>query len=317
MFKQSTMPTVLIAGGTGLVGKRLTQLLLERNYSVIILSRTRCETNSVTPRLSFALWDVENGKIDIHALQKVDYIINLAGANVAGKRWNDAYKKQMLESRTNSGKLIATALAENENKVEAVICASAIGWYGKDNEKTLLEGFHEDAPPANDFFGNTCKLWEQSTQTITTLNKRLVYLRIGIVLDKNSGAFAEFAKPLRTHIAAIFGNGKQILSWIHIDDLCNMFIYAIEHKHVLNAYNAVAPFPVSNKKFLKVMAAQFKSKHFLFIHIPAFLLKIILGEFANELLKSTTVSADKIRKDGFQFLYPDIETAVKDLYCGK
>ena len=203
------MQTVLITGGTGLVGKALSKLLTEKGYKVIVLSR-QPEISRSKPgndNLSFAHWDIKKQEIDIAALQAADYIIHLAGAGVMDKKWTAAYKKEIISSRTESAKLIVDSLKNNTNKVKAVISASAIGWYNTG------ENVHTEEEPADDIFlGETCKLWEESMQPVTQLNKRLVKLRIGIVLSKDGGALKEFMNPLRFGIAAILGNGKQIIS---------------------------------------------------------------------------------------------------------
>jgi uncharacterized protein (TIGR01777 family) len=180
-------------------------------------------------------------------IASADYIIHLAGANVAEKRWTDKRKKEIVESRTQSGALLVTSLQQIPNKVKAVISASAMGWYGPDTTQSRQHGFKEDAPPANDFLGNTCKLWEESIKPVETLGKRLVVFRFGIVLSNGGGALQEFKKPLKFGIAAIIGNGKQIISWIHIDDLCRLLLFALEHENISGVYNAVAPQTISNK----------------------------------------------------------------------
>lgn len=304
------MKTVLITGGTGLVGSRLTELLLARNYNVIVLSRSKKETS--TPNLSYAIWNVEEQIIDVSVFAKTDYIMHLAGAGVADKRWSVSRKKEILDSRTQSSALLVKALQQNSNKVKAVISSSAIGWYGPD-PSLHSNGFEETDTPFNDYLGNTCKLWEESIEPITQQNIRLVKLRTGIVLSTKGGALKEFLNPIKMGIAAILGNGKQIISWIHIDDLCNQFIYAIEHENMQGSYNAVAPNPVNNKILTLSIAKKVKGKFYIPIYVPSFMLKIILGEMSIEVLKSTTVSSKKIEIAGFNFKYKTIDAALSNL----
>jgi uncharacterized protein (TIGR01777 family) len=306
------MQTILITGGTGMIGDALTKALTAKKYEVIILSRSK--KNSDQPNVSFAKWDVEKQTIDADAIKKADHIIHLAGANVAEKRWTKKRKHEIVESRTKSGELLVKALRENENKVKAFISASAIGWYGPDLTQTLSkgEGFKEDAIAYEDFLGQTCLQWEESTKEIEILGKRLVYLRTGIVLDKEGGALSEFKKPLKFGIAAVLGSGKQIISWIHIEDLCRMYIYAIEN-NISGVFNAVAPKPVNNETLTLELAKKIRGKSFIPMHVPSFILKIVLGEMSVEALKSATVNDDKIRNTGFKFIYPSLDAALNDL----
>lgn len=304
------MPTVLITGGTGLIGKNLTRHLTANGYKVIIVSRKQ-SLPSPDPLVSYAEWNVKEQKIDTDATGKADYIINLAGAGVMEKRWSEKYKKEIIESRTKSSELLVKALKENPNNVKAIISASAIGWYGSFPQ--TLDGFKETDPSAKDFLGETCRLWEESIEPVTGLDKRLVKLRIGIVLSNEGAAFAEFKKPLRFGIASILGDGKQILSWIHIDDLCRMFMYAIENQQLSGSYNAVAPGPVNNKELMLKLAKLIRGAFYIPVHVPGFILKLVLGESSIEVLKSATVSSEKIKSTGFTFLYPSIDSALKEL----
>jgi uncharacterized protein len=302
------MSTVLITGGTGLVGTHLSKMLIEKGYKVIILSRVSKQSDHAN--LSYASWNVTSGEIDIAALKKADHIIHLAGAGVADKRWSSTRKKEIQDSRIDSAKLVVKALKEIPNNIQTVVSASAIGWYGPDTKQSRSKGFSEDAPPDNHFLGETCRLWETSIDPVTEVGKRLVKFRIGIVLAENGGALKEFSKPVKFGIATIMGNGEQVVSWIHVEDLCRMFIHAIENKNVSGVYNAVAPQPVTNKELILTIAKKLRGKHFIPIHVPSFILKIVLGEMSIEVLKSATVSSEKIKKTGFSFLYPTLRAAL-------
>lgn len=317
------MATILITGGTGLVGKALTIAFLQKGYEVIVMGRSAANRDTVLlsrnqhgedlPKPEYAKWDVEKQEIDIAAIAKADYIIHLAGAGVADKRWTARRKKEILESRVKSGTLLANSLKNFPNKVRAVISASAIGWYGADNASSSLRKFEETDEPASDFLGQTCKQWEESIEPVAALNKRLVKFRIGIVLSKEGGALKEFLKPLNFGVASILGNGRQIISWIHIDDLVNMFIKAVEKESISGVYNAVAPSPVSNKELI-LSLAKARNKFFIPVPVPAFILKLLLGEMSIEVLKSATVSSSKAEKAGFTFKYPSINTAVESFF---
>jgi uncharacterized protein len=300
------MPTVLITGGTGLVGKALCTQLVQKGYNVIVLTR-HLQANTQAS-IKFAKWNVKNKEIDIEALQQADYIIHLAGAGVMDKKWTEAYKTEIVNSRVESAALIVEKLQQHSNKVKAVISASAIGWY---NPNEILHT--EDEPADNSFLGNTCRLWEESIQPVTALGKRLVKLRIGIVLSKNGGALKEFMQPLKFGVAAILGSGKQIISWVHINDLCRMFLHAIETENMSGAYNAVAPEPVTNKTLTLTLAKKMKGKFYLPLHVPTFILKLMLGQRSIEILKSAAVSSKKIEATNFSFQFKNIDTALENI----
>ena len=317
------MQTILITGGTGTIGKALTKALLEKEYDVIILTRNIQDKELPGPyhtsRINYATWNIEKQTIDPDAITKADYIIHLAGAGVAEKRWTKKRKQEIINSRVDSGKLIVDSLKRIPNNVKAVISASAVGWYRTPNpfsrsgEGNRFREFEESDPAANDFPGTTCKQWEESIEPVTRLGKRLVLLRTGIVLSNEGGALVEFIKPLRFGVATILGSGKQIISWIHIDDLVRIYIAAIENSTMKGVYNAVAPQPVSNKELILQLAKIKRGRFFVPIHIPSFILKIGLGEMSIEVLKSATVSCSKIQVEGFTFLYPSLEAAFKQL----
>lgn len=306
-----------------MVGKRLTSLLLQNGYSVIILTRNKIEASenfkledpqSIGYRnLSFAEWNVSDKTIDKSAVGKADYIIHLAGAGVADKRWSEKRKKEIVESRTNSSALIIKALSETSHHVKAVVSASAIGWYGPDPSIPNMKPFVETDKANDDFLGQTCLQWEQSIEPVQRMNIRLVKLRTGIVLSNEGGAFEEFRKPLKFGLSTILGSGNQVISWIHIDDLCRLYVQAMQDDKMQGIYNAVATVPVNNKKLNDTLAVKQRGKFYIPIYVPSFALKIMLGEMSIEVLKSTTVSNEKVRKAGFQFIFPDVEKAVDDL----
>jgi len=316
------MNTVLITGGTGLIGTALTKALLEKNYRVIILTRNK---NKITPpssaNLSYAEWNIEEQTIDASAVTKSDYIIHLAGAGIADKRWTSKRKKEIVESRTQSSSLLVKALKENSNNVKAVISASGIGWYGSNTPNSSPQGgegerataFTEVDPAAEDFLGETCKEWEASIDPVMSLGRRLIKFRTGIVLSNEGGALKEFKKPLQFGIAAILGNGKQVMSWIHIDDLVRLYIYAMENEKLQGVYNAVAPQTITNKKFTLQLARSIRGRFFVPIFVPSFILEIVLGEMSIEVLKSATVSCEKIKSNGFTFIHPSVTSAIHKL----
>ena len=306
------MATILITGGTGLVGTAVSKLLISKGHEVIVLSRRQVAAGD--PLYSIAHWDPEKQEIDVAAIQKADYIINLAGAGVADKRWTKKRKQEIVDSRVKSGELLVKTLRENTNKVKAVISASGIGWYGDDaKRKPSRKAFIEDDPADSEYLGETCKLWEASIDPVQELGKRLIKFRIGIVLSKEGGALKEFKQPVRFGVAAILGSGRQLISWIHIDDLTRLMLYAIEHESLRGVYNAVASQPVTNRHFMLKLAEKVKGRFYIPLYVPSFVLKAVLGGMSVEVLKSATVSNSKIGLAGFQFLYPTIDAALSDL----
>lgn len=299
-----------------MIGRALQQFLTRKGYSVIVLVRDDAKRPQVN-NITYARWNIEKGEIDKDAIASADYIIHLAGANVAAKRWTAKRKHEIVDSRVKSGNLIVKSLKEIPNKVKAVVSVSAIGWYGPDTVVSKQEGFTENTLANNDFLGNTCRLWEESIQPVEALGKRLIITRLGIVLSNEGGALAEFKKPLKAGVAAILGNGKQVISWIHMDDVCRLFLFAVEHETMQGIYNAVANETISNKAFTLALAQKMRGKFFIPVHVPAFALQLAMGEMSIEVLKSATVSNKKIHDAGFTFLYPSVDAALDDLIANK
>ncbi len=304
------MQTVLITGGTGMVGTSLTQLLLSKGYQVIILTR-KPQTSPIS-NLTYAVWDIAKGTIDPLAFEKADTIVHLAGAGVADKRWSKKRKQEIVDSRVMSGALLVKYLTAHTHQVKTVVTASAIGWYGPDTAESLMNGFTETDPVDGAFLGDTCKQWEDSVKPIETLGIRLVTLRIGIVLNKQGGALAEFIKPAKFGLATIFGTGNQMVSWIHQNDLCKMILFGIQTASLKGVYNAVSPDPTSNKDLIIAITKKLRG-FYLPIPVPAFVLNIMLGEMSIEILKSAKVSSNKIQEADFKFDYPTLNSALHEL----
>ncbi len=301
------METILIAGGSGMIGSKLCALLVSQGYKVIVLTRQTKKT--VTENISYALWNPQQKVIDSNAVAAADHIIHIAGANVGDKRWTEKRKKEIIDSRVDSSATLVQALSEIPNTVQTVISASAIGWYGPDKGGAP---FIETDPPADNFLGETCRRWEDSVRPVATMGKRLVILRTAIVFDKKSGAFPELTKTLKFGIASILGSGKQVISWIHTDDICRLYLYAIQNPNLQGVYNAAAPEFVTNEE-LVLKAARVRNRPFIAAYVPAFVLKMIFGEMSIEVLKSTTIDDDKIRREGFKFIYPSVDAVLNEL----
>ena len=302
------METVLITGGTGTIGTALTALLRSKGYKVIILSRG--EHQSPDEHISYAQWDIDKSYIDPLAIQSADHIVHLAGAGIADKRWTKKRKRLIVDSRVNSGNLIVKALAESQNKVRTLVSASGIGWYGEDKKNG--QPFKESDPAANNFLGETCRVWEDSVRPVEDMGKKLVIFRTGLVFANEGGAFPEFVKPMKYGIAAILGSGRQIVSWIHIDDMVRAYLEAIENSNLKGIYNAVSREAVSNKQ-LTLKIGRARGKSFMAMHVPSFVLKVLFGEVSVEVLKSTDVDGSKLRDSGFSLIYPTVDSAINSL----
>lgn len=290
------MNTVLISGGSGLIGKHLSDLLISKGYIVHILSRKPNEPNTF-------LWNINEDYIDHKAFENVDYIIHLAGAGIVDKKWTAKRKQEIINSRVNSTKLLYKYIKELNVPLKAFISSSAIGYYGAITTNKVLT---EEEPVGKDFVAHVCYLWEKAAQQVN--NHRLVILRTGIVLSNKGGALQKMLAP----VISPLGSGNQMIPWIHINDLVNMFLFAIENEQAEGTYNAVAPNPVNNREFSKQLASTFK-KPYLPLPVPGFLLKLLLGDRSKLVLTGSKISSNKIENMGFQFEFPSIKNALLHL----
>lgn len=300
------MKNVLITGGTGLIGTRLTAMLLEQGYAVAHLSRKLGQN----PRVKTYLWNVEKGQIDPDAVRSADYIIHLAGAGIADGRWTAARKEEILESRTASTALIAQQLAKSEHYLKAFVSASGIGYYGAD---TGAEWISEQYTPGLDFLAEVCIAWEAAADEVARLGIRTVKFRTGIVLSQHGGALPKLAAPIRLGVGAALATGKQFQSWIHLDDLCRLYIKALEDPTMHGAYNAVAPSPITNEELTQVVASILK-KPLLLPNVPAFVLNWLFGEMAIVVTGGNYILNQRIKLEtDFRYLFNDVRSALEDI----
>jgi uncharacterized protein (TIGR01777 family) len=291
------MPKILITGGTGLVGKRLTEILLKKNHEVVILSRNPQNKNEFK-------WNVTENYIDKKAFANIDYVIHLAGAGIADKRWTDSRKKIIIDSRVATANLLLSKIIEFNISLKGFISASGSNYYGA---KTTPKIYKETDKAGNDFLAEVCVKWEQAAKQFETLNVPVTILRTGIVLSKKGGAL----EKMKTPIVSALGSGTQYLSWIHIDDLCNLYINAIE-SNLIGVYNAVAPEQHTSITFSKQLAKGIK-RPFLQINVPSFILKTVFGELAVILLEGSRLSSKKIEKSGYSFRFRTLKKALDNL----
>jgi uncharacterized protein (TIGR01777 family) len=304
----SSGKSILITGGSGLIGRYLTSLLLEKGYTVSHLSRGR----GYPGRVKVHVWTPEKEVLDPVVFTGIDYVIHLAGANIGSKRWTEQRKREILNSRVASARLIHKTLTEYRIQIKAFISASAVGYYGAVTSEKI---FTEADPPADDFLGITCRLWEESADLFGKSGIRTVKVRTGVVLEKSDSALSKFLSAANMGLFPVLGGGKQYLPWIHISDLCNIYLKAIEDEKMDGPYNAVAPDYTDNKRFVKVLSIVMK-KPFFSIPIPSPLLWLAMGESSVVALKGSRVSAEKILNSGYKFRFPDIESALRDSVKG-
>ncbi|AMR34368.1 cell division inhibitor [Mucilaginibacter sp. PAMC 26640] len=296
---------ILITGGSGLLGKQLTQALLNRGYLVSHLSRSRGKD----PKVKTFLWDVDKEEIDEHCIDGVDVIIHLAGAGIADKRWSDERKAQILDSRTKSIALIYALMRTKANRINTVISASGVGYYSDRGDELLTES----SRPADDFIGSCCVAWEKAVDEGTEFDLRIVKYRTGVVLSLGGGALPQLAAPVKFAVGSPLGTGKQWISWIHEQDVVDMYLLGLEDDKISGVYNMAAPHPVTNSELTKAVAKQLHRPLWA-PNVPAFIIKMLFGEMASLVLGSTKVSAQKITAAGFEFKYPDVASALQEIY---
>jgi len=295
------MEKVLITGGSGLIGRRLSFLLKSRGYEVRILSRSNNPKNNYKT----FVWNVSEQYINDSAFEGLNHIIHLAGAGIADKRWSEKRKKEIIASRVASTNLLYNSVKRLKTPLNSFISASATGYYGAVTSETIFE---EKDKPAKDFLGKVCSLWEDSIFQFNEIKIRTVALRTGIVLSKDGGAL----KKMKTPIITSLGNGKQYMPWIHIDDLCELYIKAIEDEQFKGAFNAVSSEHISNLSFSKKISKIFNYP-FLALGAPSFILQIVFGEMSTIILNGSRISANKIKQAGFKFKFENLEKALKNL----
>ena len=299
--------TVLITGGTGMIGQRLTQLLLAKGYQVAYLSR---EQQSI-PNVKIYRWNIEKKFLEEGALREVDYIVHLAGAGIADQRWSSKRKQEIIKSRTQSIELIARRLQEQPYNVKACVSASGIGFYGVDTGDTRVS---EQSVSGSDFVAHVTRHWEKSVELIDTMGIRTVKLRTGIVLSTEGGALPKMALPVQWGVGAPLASGKQWISGIHINDLCRLYIEAMENPQWHGIYNAVASTPVTNETFTRQVAEVLHRPLWL-PNIPSVVLKTLFGEMSSLVIGGNYVINQRIKAEtNFIFQFNDLKIALLNLY---
>lgn len=298
------MKRVLITGGSGTIGTKLTKLLQDNGYEVAWLSRSIGEK----PVRRF-VWDVETGTLDREAIRWCDHIIHLAGADISEKPWTKKRKQIIRDSRVKSGQMLVSALKAEEKQLSSFLSASAIGYYGSGGDAWQTE----ETPPADNFVSRICVDWEEAVKPVADMGTRLVIFRVGLVLTRKGGLLEPFKLPLKFGIAPYFGSGRQYYSWIHVKDLCSAFLHALQNEPMHGVYNVVAPEPIRNKRFVKELAKGM-NKRALPMPVPAIALSVAMGKRGKLPFDSNRVSSQRLQEAGLKFEFTGVKEAVSNLF---
>ncbi len=297
---------VLVTGASGFVGSALVPFLVNEGHFVVRLVR-----KATAPGHSEVAWDPERGTIDLDALEGIDTAVHLAGENIAASPWTAEGKRRIRESRVGGTRLLCESLARLDRPPKALVCASAVGYYGDRGHELL----REDSPPGTGFLAQVCRDWEAATEAAGRKGIRVVRLRIGMVLSARGGALARMLGIFRAGLGGRVGSGEQYVSWIALDDLVGAVAHAIRTESLEGPVNAVAPRPVTNREFAKTLARVLGRPAVL--PAPAFAVRLLLGEMADELLlASARVEPDRLLLSGYAFRHPELEGALRDLLGG-
>ncbi len=296
------MAKILLTGGTGLIGTHLQKLFNENDHEVVILTRSPKNDNHFK-------WDIHKKFIDEKAFIGVDYIIHLAGAGIADSRWTAIRKKELIDSRVLSADLLYSYVKKLNIKLKGFISASGIGFYGAINSDHI---FTEKDAPENDFISKICIKWENAADQFEQIDIPVTCLRTGVVLSAKGGALEKMNTPL---FLSALGTGKQYVPWIHINDLCGLYLKAIEDSNFKGIYNAVAPEHQTNLNFTKKLGKTLK-KPVMPFNVPEFMLKIILGEMAVIILKGSRISSQKTTTK-YKFEFSNLDEALLNIYNKK
>lgn len=297
---------ILVTGATGLIGSRIVRHLQQRGHKIKILTR---DPSRVKNMEAFH-WDIEKGQIDPDCLNGIDTIIHLAGAGIADKRWTKKRKKEIVDSRVKSTRLLFDTIGNTGSKIETIISASGAGYYGNRGDEILTE----ESSNGTGFLAECCKQWEDAIDEGRSFCDRIVKLRIGIVLTRHGGALVELEKPVNFFAGASLGSGKQWIPWIHLFDMISIFEKVVEDPGYHGVYNTSSPFPVTNSEFTRTIAKKLHRPVWP-VNVPEFLLRLLLGEMCEVVLISDRNSAQKLLNAGFQFRYPALDDALTEIYA--
>lgn len=299
------MANILISGGAGLIGRALSSFLKKQGHNVSILSRNKNKCDK-----DFFYWNPAKGEIENEALLDVDVLINLAGANIAEKRWTEYRKKEILESRLTPLKFLYEKFKLTNNAPKTVISASGAGFYGNHSSEKI---FTEKDEAGTDFLAQVCKKWEDEADKFHNLGSRIVKLRIGAVLSKEGGALKKMLPLFNLGLGSAIGSGKQTFPYIHINDLVSVINKIVINENIKGTFNCVADDFISNFDFSKQLAESLQKPFFL-PNVPAFFLRILLGDLSEMILTGNKISNKKLKDNGIRLQYGTIQKALNELF---
>lgn len=295
---------ILITGATGLIGEEIIRCCVKKKYKVNYLTTSRDKVNR-NENINGFYWNPSSGEIDLNCFNGVNAIINLAGSSIS-KKWTAKYKKKIISSRIQSIELLKKGLGAVNHKIESIVTASAIGIYPDSYNNYYNE---RETNVDDSFLGEVVNKWEDKADDLAIDNIKVSKIRIGLVLSNQGGALPQIIKSMKLYAGAVFGNGKQWQSWIHINDLARLFLFVLENKFE-GIYNGVAPNPVTNEKLIEEISKTLK-KPLLLPNIPQFVMKLVLGEMSYLLFASQKVSSKKIEDLGFLFYYSNLSSSLQ------
>ena len=302
------MKSILITGGTGLIGKSLIQSISKKEFVIYVLTRSSSRTHN---NINYINWDPNEGKLNLSTIPRISYVINLAGASIDGSRWTVSYKNKILDSRVNSTKLLLDHIKTLKHKPEVYVGASASGYYKKNTKSKQIE---EDKMGA-DFLSEVVEKWEKESMEFQKLGVRSVILRIGLVLSKEGGVLKKLYPIFKLFLGVPIGSGSQLISWIHINDMVNIIKSSIKDKKMQGVFNAVTPQVISNREFTKELASVlYRPLYPTFLNAPSFIVRLLFGEQSSLVLNGLNISSKKIIDSGFKFSFSNINKALKDIY---
>ena len=306
--EKSSRPLVLITGGRGLIGRNLSPVLLSEGYDVALLTRNEGKQGHIKAYT----WNPEKGMIDPRAFEGVDYLVHLAGANLGERRWTKKRKEEIISSRSGAAAFLFRVITENKINLQAYITASATGYYGSVTSEKIFE---EDDPASDDFLGTTCRLWEEEAGRFEEIGIRTVRIRNAVVLAEKEGVLTRLMNPAKFGFVVRLGSAKQYFPWIHIHDLCGIYLKAIKDQSMQGAYNAVAPEHIDHNDFVRAMARAMR-RPVILPPFPGWIIKAALGEMADIILRGSRISSGKIIESGFSFRFKTAGDALGNIITG-